>query len=351
MTTSDQSIHSSSTRAGQLGRLGRLGRLFGLSLLLLLGMTSSAWAFPGVVTPVAFPSAGASNPGDLSMYEYVPVSGMGGARPLVVVLPGCGQAASSYAVQSGWTKIAEARGLYLVIAEQKLTNNGQGCFNWFEPTEIGRTGGEAESIAQMVSNFSATHAVDASKVVVAGLSAGGSMAAVMLAVYGDVFSGGVIAAGVPYGCATGPATANRCMGTPGWAPMPARTPAQWSALVAAAAPAGASAPNVMILHGSADTVVTQARMLELRDQWADYAGLSTTAGSVAFPKGYPETTYSAPGVTARVQTVELTGMGHGVSIDAGWVPFGGADKCGFPGPYVLNVGLCTSYYAANFLGL
>jgi poly(3-hydroxybutyrate) depolymerase len=54
----------------------------------------------------------------------------------------------------------------------------------------------------MVEHAIATFAADRGKVFVIGLSAGGAMASAMLATYPEVFAGGAIIAGLPYGCAT-----------------------------------------------------------------------------------------------------------------------------------------------------
>src|SRR5437763_1256534 len=61
--------------------------------------------------------------------------------------------------------------------------------------------GEAASIRAMVDRTVADHGLDPRRVFVTGLSAGGAMAAVMLAAYPEAFAGGAVVAGVPYGCA------------------------------------------------------------------------------------------------------------------------------------------------------
>ena len=61
--------------------------------------------------------------------------------------------------------------------------------------------GEAASIAAMVSHAVRANDLDADRVFVTGLSAGGAMAAAMLAVYPEVFAGGAVIAGIPYGVA------------------------------------------------------------------------------------------------------------------------------------------------------
>ena len=63
----------------------------------------------------------------------------------------------------------------------------------------------------MIDAMIARHSVDRSRVYVVGLSAGGAMAAAMLAAYPERFAGGAIVAGVPYGCANTVDEALRCM--------------------------------------------------------------------------------------------------------------------------------------------
>jgi poly(hydroxyalkanoate) depolymerase family esterase len=84
----------------------------------------------------------------------------------------------------------------------------------------------------------------------AGLSAGGAMTAVMLAVEPDVFSAGAVFAGVPYNCGTGIAAAFSCMN-----PGVTKTQAQWAALVDNATDFAGTWPRVLVVHGSSDTTV------------------------------------------------------------------------------------------------
>ena len=75
-------------------------------------------------------------------------------------------------------------------------------FNWFQPEDIRRGSGEALSIRQMIASVSAAWRIDPGRVFITGLSAGGAMASVMLATYPEVFAGGAIIAGLPYGSAS-----------------------------------------------------------------------------------------------------------------------------------------------------
>ena len=92
----------------------------------------------------------------------------------------------------------------MLLPEQRRSNNAHTCFNWFEPGDTARGEGEAASIRQMVAKCVADHGLNPQRVYITGLSAGaGAMTAVMLATYPDVFAGGAIIAGVPFGAASG----------------------------------------------------------------------------------------------------------------------------------------------------
>ena len=119
----------------------------------------------------------------------------------MVVLHGCTQTAAGYELGAGWSTLARRYGFALLMPEQTKANNARLCFNWFEPHDIQRGEGEAASIRAMVEQMARAHGIDRKKIFVTGLSAGGAMSAVMLATYPDVFAGGAMIAGLPYGVA------------------------------------------------------------------------------------------------------------------------------------------------------
>lgn len=129
----------------------------------------------------AFGGSG-SNPGQLNAWIYVPENAEPGAA-LVVVLHGCTQNAAGYDESSGWSRLADQHGFLLLYPEQQRLNNLNLCFNWFSPDDAAREKGEALSIRQMVEAAQARHSTDPQRVFVTGLSAGGAMAAAMLATY------------------------------------------------------------------------------------------------------------------------------------------------------------------------
>src|SRR5690242_11597610 len=141
-----------------------------------------------------------SNPGALVARVYIPEDLPRGA-PLVVVLHGCTQNASVYDRGSGWSQLADRHGFAVLFPEQTRSNNVNLCFNWYQPGDARRGRGEAASIAQMVRTLVRNHALDADRLFVNGLSAGGAMTAVMLACYPELFAGGAIIAGLAFGIA------------------------------------------------------------------------------------------------------------------------------------------------------
>jgi poly(hydroxyalkanoate) depolymerase family esterase len=135
---------------------------------------------------VPFRLAGA-NPGHLDAKAFIPSRPAPGAA-LVVVLHGCTQTADGYDHGSGWSALAEEQGFYLLFPEQQRANNPNLCFNWFLPEHTQRGRGEAASIRGMIEEMSRAHAIDPRRVFITGLSAGGAMAATMLATYPEVFA-------------------------------------------------------------------------------------------------------------------------------------------------------------------
>ena len=123
-------------------------------------------------------------------------------RPLVVALHGCTQTADSYDQGTGWSDLADRLGFILIFPEQQPANNPKNCFSWFLPADTARDSGEALSIRQMIAKAVEKFGVDRSRMFVTGLSAGGAMASVMLATYPEIFAGGAIIAGLPYGSAS-----------------------------------------------------------------------------------------------------------------------------------------------------
>jgi poly(hydroxyalkanoate) depolymerase family esterase len=282
-----------------------------------------------------------SNPGALRMFEYLPVQTP--RRPaLVVVLHGCAQTAASYDLGVGWSTLADRYGFALLLPQQQLSNNPQNCFNWFLPDDIARGSGEALSIRQMIDQMIADHRIDRKRVYITGLSAGGAMTSVMLATYPELFAGGAVIAGLPFGTA---ASVNEALES--MFQVRARPAREWGDMVRAASRHRGPWPRISVWHGSADQVVKPENADEIIKQWADVHGLDLASATAETVDGYPRQVLRDRAGRDVIESYTIAGMAHGAPLAAG-----PADThCGIPGAFLLDVGISSSYHIAKFWGL
>lgn len=121
--------------------------------------------------------------------------------PLVVMLHGCTQNPDDFALGTGMNEAALAQGFFVLYPAQTQQANASRCWNWFMRSHQQRDEGEPALIANMTRDVMTKYSVDPQRVYVAGLSAGGAMAAILGDAYYDLFA----AVGVHSGLATGSA--------------------------------------------------------------------------------------------------------------------------------------------------
>jgi len=276
------------------------------------------------------------------MWTHVP-AGLRAGSPLVVVLHGCTQTAASYDHGAGWSALADRHGFAVLLPEQQRANNQNLCFNWFQSADTAREGGEAQSIRQMIACMTRDHTIHPRRIIVTGLSAGGAMAASLLAAYPEVFAGGAIIAGLPAGAATTMPMAFQAMaGT--------RTDSAqgWGNAIRAASSHRGPWPRVQIWQGDADPTVKSSNSAELLKQWRDVHGLPDKPTRSDIVDGAAHQAWVRDGHVV-VERFMIPGLGHGTPLDtqsADWDHAAGA-----AGPHMLEAGISSIWHIAQAFGL
>lgn len=248
---------------------------------------------------------------------YVPSGARGRTVPLIVMLHGCTQGPDDFAVGTGMNRLAEERGFIVAYPTQPSSANPSACWNWFDLANQRRDQGEPAIIAGLTRAVMAEFAVDPARVFVAGLSAGGAMAATLGATYPELYAAAGVHSGLPHGAA-------------------ADLPSAFAAMHGGAKPASGKRRakgrvRTIVFHGANDTTVhpsnAEAILADLR------AGLSAPAqelllDGVAGGRAYTRTIVTDARGVPQAEAWAIKGLGHawsGGSLEGSFTDAHGPD--------------------------
>jgi poly(hydroxyalkanoate) depolymerase family esterase len=240
----------------------------------------------------------ANEAGSRSYKLYTPSVYHGQALPLIVMLHGCTQSPDDFAAGTRMNDLAETHGCFVAYPAQSSSANMSKCWNWFNPADQRRDRGEPSLIAGITRDIMRDHAIDPSRVYVAGLSAGGAAAAVMGAAYPDLYAAIGVHSGLACGAARDVSSAMAAM--------------RQGAASAAVGKPGRTIPAI-VFHGDKDPTVNPRNGDQVVEQiLATGTGLQTTAEDREAPGGraYRRTLYADANGQPVIEQWVVHGGGH-----------------------------------------
>jgi poly(hydroxyalkanoate) depolymerase family esterase len=199
-------------------------------------------------------------------------------------------------------RLAEERGFIVAYPGQPASANPSACWNWFSPAHQVCDGGEPSIIAGVTRAIIDEFGIDARRVYVAGLSAGGAMAATMSAIYPELYAAAGIHSGLRHAAAADVPSAFAAMrGTSNPAtPRQRKTRAKGRI-------------RTIVFHGANDrTVAPSNAEAILADVRADLSAAvrESRQEGVAGGRGYTRTVVTDARGVVYAESWAIDGLGH-----------------------------------------
>lgn len=198
---------------------------------------------------------------------YIPATNMEN-RPLLVMIHGCRQDATTFAEATRMNALADQHGFAVLYPDQSDLANLHRCWNWFETETLGKRG-EVAILLTMIDRAVKRAGADAENVVVAGLSSGGALAALLAFSYPERFSSVAVHSGLAPHAADTVTSALAAMRDGAELDIAALTKRYWREHQL-------PPPPLLIIHGDADEHVHTKNADQLFDLWASLNQAETT---------------------------------------------------------------------------
>ncbi|MEO8746100.1 MAG: PHB depolymerase family esterase [Rhodanobacter sp.] len=244
--------------------------------------------------------------GELDYKLYVPASIDTAHPPLLLMLHGCTQSPDDFARGTRMNELASMHGYVVAYPEQPASRNATHCWNWFRRGDQQRDSGEPALLAALTRRLIATHRIDPRRVYVAGLSAGGAMAAVLANTHPDLYAAIGVHSGLPIGLASD-------------------VPSAFAAMRSGPSGRHAAAPDrdsrpvpAIVFHGDSDATVHPSNGYGLiaqslanhSDEAASANGVHAERGIAAGGRRYTRTVHTLADGSIAAEHWIIEGAGH-----------------------------------------
>jgi poly(hydroxyalkanoate) depolymerase family esterase len=233
---------------------------------------------------------------------YIPVGFRAQQTALVVMLHGCTQDPDDFAAGTRMNALADEKGILVAYPAQAATANTSRCWNWFNAADQLRDQGEPSIIAGVTRRIMAEYPIDPRRVFIAGMSAGGALAAIMAVTYPDLYAAVGIHSGMPFGSVKDLFSALAAM--------------RYGATTVPTPPAPLM--PLIVFHGEHDKTVNPFNGERLVAQWlapaaAQRVAAPTIENAESKGRAYRRTTYHDRRGHVIVEYWAVRGLGHGWS--------------------------------------
>ena len=133
---------------------------------------------------------------------FVPPTAPVTGAPMLVMLHGATQDPDDFALGTRMNEAAERHGFVVLYPAQNARQNPHRCWHWFDAAHQSRSSGDPARLAALTLRTAQARRIDRHRIFVAGMSAGGAMAALLGELYPEVYAAVGVHSGLAARCAT-----------------------------------------------------------------------------------------------------------------------------------------------------